>query len=258
MAAPAFGEDGAVNLGADTLAALVDRCPFPAGLLDLNDWRYVELNDGVAEMLGLDRRPVGADLRQFVQDPVRATARLRLLRDAGLHLFETSYDFQAADGTMFDRVGWAMSVSGRRDLVLAVAGPTSARSSSEDFPASSSASVTVGVLDDQWRVEAVSDGVSDLVGWRADQWGGRPLLGEVHPGDSASLVQSALRSVDSGGGADLETRIRHRDGGWRKVRLTVIPRPSKSELPPMMIAIRAAAKGRRPDREHWSDLVSRL
>src|SRR3954468_18349746 len=82
-AAPAFGEDGAVNLGADTLAALVDRCPFPAGLLDLNDWRYVDVNDGVAEMLGLDRRPVGADLRQFVQDPLRATARLRLLRDAG-------------------------------------------------------------------------------------------------------------------------------------------------------------------------------
>lgn len=74
----------------DLFTALVEECPFPAGVVDLNELRYVAVNYGVREMFALDRLPMNEHVLQFVQDPDETAARLRLLRGGGVHWFETS------------------------------------------------------------------------------------------------------------------------------------------------------------------------
>ena len=220
----------------DNLRSIVDECPMPAGVVDLNELRYLAANDAAAELFGLDNRPVGEPVLQFVQDPDKTERRLRLLQDGDIHLLETTWKFRAADGSAFDRSGWAVCLAGHPDLVLAVAGPRAPAPSPEVRRAPATA-LTVATLDNEWTIISVSDNIRDLLGWRADQWRGRPLLGELHPGDVATFYGAVFRAARSGAGAALEGRLRGRLGDWRIVELNVVPEPSADELPSMLVTL---------------------
>ena len=223
------------------LGAMVDECPYAAGIVDLDDLCYVTTNDAVAEMFDLGSRPDGEEVLRFVQDPSVAR-RLQVLRGTGIRSFETRWELRTAAGVPFVRPGWAVSLGGHSNLVLAVAGPDGLRGEAE-LSHRAAMALTVAVLDDEWRIQRVSEDIEALLGWRADQWRGRPLLGEMHPADVARFCGAMFRGSDQVGGTSFEARLRDRSGSWRRLTLGVISEGSTGELPSAVVTLSPSTSG---------------
>jgi DNA-binding CsgD family transcriptional regulator len=79
-----------------------------------------------------------------------------------------------------------------------------------------------GTLDANWRVQGITDAVTQLLGFRPEECLGVALLDAVHP-DDAEAVRSFLSRVErdrSAGAVELRLR-RRRPAGWERMRGTV-------------------------------------
>jgi DNA-binding CsgD family transcriptional regulator len=122
--------------------------------------------------------------------------------------------------------------------------------------------LTVAMINEAWVIESVSDSVVDVLGWRADQWRGRPLLGEMHPADVAGFYDAVLRAEHSGGGVAVEARLRDFAMSWRALTLGVIPAPGESELPAIVLtlspSLASMLSSRDRDWRNWATLSAGL
>jgi DNA-binding NarL/FixJ family response regulator len=121
--------------------------------------------------------------------------------------------------------------------VLVVAGPNATARAAIDILHRPPSELTVVMVTDDWVIEKVSAGIVGLVGWRADQWQGRPLLGEMHPADVAAFCDAVLHAAQSDGGVALEARLRDASASWRAVTIGVITSPSNNDLPAIVLTL---------------------
>jgi len=76
----------------------------------------------------------------------------------------------------------------------------------------------VTIIDPDGRVRYVTPSVERLLGHRPDQIVGSDALEVIHPDDQPRLI-AAINNGDSGSG--LELRMRHRDGSWPRMSVTL-------------------------------------
>lgn len=118
----------------------------------------------------------------------------------------------------------------------------------------------MATIDHDWRIVTVSNDINELLGWRADQWVGRPLLGELHPADVGGLYHGALQAMDAHGALEIEARLREPAGSWKAIRLVLIPQGTGRELPSMLVTLSAATSLPAQDARwaEWTELSAGL
>lgn len=241
-----------MNDASDALFTLVRECPFPAALVDLQEYRYVEVNVAAAALFAVDEPPVGERVTDFVRDPRATEARLTLLRDATVRWFETTWKVKRADGERANPVGWGLSVPGRESLALLAAVDDDAApvGSIGDLLRPPAEEIVVGYLDENWRITRVTEDICDVVGFPARSWVGRGLLGEVHPADAGVLLSSASRALAGAAGVELEVRLWTQQHAWRRVRLGLLPFESDSPIPALIFTLTPSVRSTAVEQHH--------
>jgi PAS domain S-box-containing protein len=84
------------------------------------------------------------------------------------------------------------------------------------------APVAIGTADADWRIDAMSSDLRDIIGTAASDCIGSTLLDLVHPDDAAQLLDRRdMKRV--GPRSHCHVRFRHRDGRWTDVCVLVAP-----------------------------------
>lgn len=91
--------------------------------------------------------------------------------------------------------------------------------------------VVIGVLDDDWQVQAVSEEVLDVLGFSPHDCDGLAALSIVHPDDRPALARSFDCAAVTGASERLDVRIRDRSGDWLAATVVIAalrPAPASS------------------------------
>ncbi|KAF0179973.1 MAG: PAS domain-containing protein [Limisphaerales bacterium] len=76
------------------------------------------------------------------------------------------------------------------------------------------------------RFKRVSPGVTDLLGWSAEEFLARPFIEFVHPDDRVATLREVERQTVMGEKVlHFENRYQHRDGSWRVLSWRSVPQP---------------------------------
>ena len=86
----------------------------------------------------------------------------------------------------------------------------------------------IAVVDAQGHRVYNSPAYEKILGYSADELAKTSSIEQVHPGDSARVLEAAEKARLTGQGERLEYRIRHKDGTWRVLESTSSALPSKN------------------------------
>jgi DNA-binding CsgD family transcriptional regulator/PAS domain-containing protein len=206
-------------------------------VIDLAELRFAEVNDVATRLFGLDEPPVGREVLNFSADRAEEETRLCMLADGRLDGYEATWPVRRADGTTVDTRAWVRVIPDR-DLAVLVAthdGPSPSPLAIDRGVPGTFDNVTVAFLDDEWRVARVTADIVNVLGWTPEEWIGKPLLGEIYPGDAAAVLAAAIRASEGRAGVEVICRMRAMDGSWRLVRLGLLP--AAADVPTQSVAI---------------------
>lgn len=97
----------------------------------------------------------------------------------------------------------------------------------------------IGLIDSDGRILYVSPASREVIGEEPDDVVGKPLLDRVHRddlGDARRCLDDILES--SGRSFDLELRLRHKDGSWRRVEIRAQNRLQDPEIEAVVCDVR--------------------
>jgi PAS domain S-box-containing protein len=221
-------ESPAVNIAGDTdLSTLVRESPLPTWLLIAETGRIVEVSEPMATLLGGSRELLLLrDATDFVIDQPMARSRLGLLATGELD----SYRVQARTFRRFDGTQFAMDVSlstyadeTSQRLAVAVLLPADEPplpiSGGPDTPDL----VALGTVDDDWRIDRISTGIEELLGYSAKEVVGQTISSLVEPGDWPSLLIAIGHGLQGQGAGSTRLRLRTGNGPPRSCRVFVAP-----------------------------------
>lgn len=239
------------------------------GLLELKSHRFLALSPRAAALLGTTPdQAAGLDYLSVAERPRAAALTIRLVVEGMLDGIEARRRFRRPDGSLVEvrSSGRAIRSGSGPDLGLWVAevvdDPEPA-AVSQDLVAEiperlvaldlEAASLTVGTLDNRWRVAQLSTDAERLLGQPPADLIGASILDLAHPDNTAALL-IALARATAEVNADTRLRLRHRDGTWRSVTaiLTMLP----GEPAPRFAFVLSGAE--EPDAETRPDRIDRL
>ncbi len=105
----------------------------------------------------------------------------------------------------------------------------------------------VMVADDAGVVSYTSQSLHDLLGYRPDEFVGRPFVEFLHPNDANRAPGVFDRRPVSRGGRSHEFRVAHRDGTWRVVSLRVADRRADPAVQGYVVNLRDVSARRRAE-----------
>jgi DNA-binding CsgD family transcriptional regulator len=179
-------------VGNSKLPMLVRESPLPTWLLSPETRTIVEVSDAVTTLLGARRdQLLQRDATDFVVNQAVARSRVGLLATGEIDSYRVqAQTFRRLDGTQFD-VDASLSAytdeTARRlaiGVLLPVAEPLLPISGVPDTPDQ----VALGTVDEDWRIDRISAGVEQLLGYAAADLVGRPISILVEPADWPNLL----------------------------------------------------------------------
>jgi len=221
-------EDTAVH-GEETLRSLLDAITETAFLMH-TDGTVLAANETAAARIGARLEDlVGGDIYAFLPADV-AERRREWVRRAvesgepqrfedvrkGRTLLNSAYPV-CGEGPIERLAVFASDVTELRETQLML------EASEEYFRLiAENATDVVFRASNEGVAEWMSPSVSAVVGWRPDEFVGRPFVEFVHPDDVATL-RAGQQSVLAGAPARYELRVRTKSGGYRWVSVTLRP-----------------------------------
>jgi PAS domain S-box-containing protein len=191
-------------------------------LLDLASGQVLEASDDALRILEGERDDVVGRLATTFSDEKQLTSdALGLLSTGTVEGYQSARRLRKADGTPFAAWVWTRRVPDA-DAVLLVLTDEPIQRDPHPVTVEHQASV-VGVVDDEWRVVAVSADVEDLLGVDPQALIGVRADERLHPDDLPELLLSLTECLRTGRSARAGVRFLDGQARWRRMKLLLTP-----------------------------------
>jgi DNA-binding CsgD family transcriptional regulator len=190
----------------------------PYAILDLRTNRLTAANDAFANLLEIpDGMVEGTEVLGLLTPETRAVAECVTTAMAGgvVSSCHGTALFQLPSGDGVELAAWMHSLPGGQALMgVAPAGahlPERAPGAGLDHALTSgyhACRLVLGAVDHEWRFSEISPDVATWLGWKPEQYRGRPLQSLVHPDDAPLLLLALGRSGVDRRGAAAVVRMR--------------------------------------------------
>ncbi len=201
--------------GAATADA-INRSAIAVAQFDLATHRVVAVSDAAAALVGLPRpQLVGRPVTEFVEG--ETTGGLPLLATGRLEGFEARRQIRRADGTLVTAYVWAhvlgLTRPARFAAVFLMDGAP------EQPPSLWLASPTsdqrvIGTVDEQWRIDRISQEVRHVLGYAPGELAGKLPLSGVNPHDLPQVLSGLAHVHATDRNAVVRLRVRRADARW--------------------------------------------
>src|SRR4051794_5712306 len=177
-----------------------------------------DVSDALIDLTGFPRAQlIGTDPTRYL---AKATSpALPLLVSGQILGYETTTTLRRQDGQLMDVHVWAHSLDSHRppETALLVIDDETAPGAGPWGPAAEPVAL-LGTVDPEWRIDRITAGVEELLGYQPSEVTGQPVLGVVHPGDVAELLTGLGHAAGAGTSVVVRVRLHARDGTWRWCR----------------------------------------
>jgi PAS domain S-box-containing protein len=203
------------------ISAAVAHSGLAVAEVNLATGRVVAVSEtGMALLGATSEQVVGRPVTDFVED--EPTGGLPLLATGRLDGFEAARRLRRCDGEIVDAYVWVHVLGARRPARFGAAFVAHGGRSRDPRIGTPTNDINViGTVDPEWRVDRVSVEVGAMLGYRAADLAGAPLLTAVHPGDLAELLTGLAHVHTTGRNAMVRLRLQHADGAWLWCRATL-------------------------------------
>lgn len=227
MAAAATGTEVASEADR-SLEAMVRASSFPLFVIRLPDSTFTEVSEPLVQFAGRPRSELlRMRLLDYVIDPDVAGQSLELLAEGKLDGYTRRAGYRQPGGgyvSLTIRVtAFADDCPRTRALAMIIDGEPEAPSVDLSEPLEDPAGFVLGTVDEQWRIDRITNEVGNLLGHDAASLLGRSAFTTVHPEDISQLLLLASQATARHGGASGRVRLRNGEGGWMQCRITVLP-----------------------------------
>jgi DNA-binding CsgD family transcriptional regulator len=236
-------------------SAAVARAGMAVAQIDLATQRVAAVSEpGAALLAATPADIVGRPITDFVAD--EPTGGVPLLAIGRLDGFEAPRRLRRVDGQVVDAYVWAHVLGRRRParygaVFMSVGPPPPAPS----LAAAGEDRTVIGTVDAEWRIDRISAEVEGLLGCRAGDLAGTPVLPAVYPGDVPELLAGLSHVHATGGGAAIRLRVRSKDDHWRWCRAHLA---SLGDSPRFAFTLRPQTEPRPAAADRARDLGLRL
>jgi PAS domain S-box-containing protein len=237
-------------------AEAVDRSAMTVVEMDLATLRIAGASEAAAAFVGLDRRQlVGRLISDFVEG--EPTGAVPLLATGRLDGFEAPRQIRRADGSVVPAYVWAHVLGLARPARYAAAFLVDAAPTQPSLRLASpgSGQKIIGTVDDEWRIDRISQEVGAVLGYRPKDLAGKLPLSSVNPHDLPQVLSGLAHVHATGRGAVVRLRVRRADGTWVWCRAYL---SAMGEAPRFAFTLRPLTQEKIPDAERLSALESRL
>jgi PAS domain-containing protein/DNA-binding CsgD family transcriptional regulator len=222
----------------ETWRAAVRLASSPVALLRLPSTNIFELSIPAGAVLG---RPsaelIGTAYKTLVERPHVSAWTAMLMATGAVEAVQARRRHRRADGSVVEMLVCGRAIRSERagDMSLWVAGDAVARARwahgeslaeippTRPHPGLEPRSDAVLMLDGDWHVSGLNSRVVEALDYRDSDLGGAGLTELVHRDDLTLLLLTLARAT-SGVRADEVVRLRHRNGTWPRIAVTVVAR----------------------------------
>jgi DNA-binding CsgD family transcriptional regulator/PAS domain-containing protein len=220
--------DASVLLDTELTATALSRAGIAVVQVDLASVRVTAVSEMAATLLAATPSDlIGRSVRKLVAD--EPTGAFPLLATGRLDGFEAPRRLRRLDGVLVDAYVWAHVLGTMRParygaLMLTPQDSGSAPGLLRKVPQDLR---VIGTVDEEWRIDRISVEVEGLLGHRAADLTGVPLLSAVNPSDLPQLLAGLSHVHATGRGSAIRLRVRTKDNQWLLCRahLSALDRP---------------------------------
>ena len=209
--------------GEDGLRQLVRQSRLPALLFRPRQGDILEVSDSLVALFRASRDElVGRLVLDFVVDEAGPRARLALMEAGELHGYHViDRGYRRPDGSEFT-VDTSVKSYGQTAYAVGVLVPEQrVAPSTEVAEPTATDAVVLGTVDQEWRIDRISDTVEQMLGYLPREVVGKPIAALVDPVDLPTLLVAAGHGLQSAGGATRRIRLRAANGRQRECRMLV-------------------------------------
>jgi PAS domain S-box-containing protein len=116
--------------------------------------------------------------------------------------------------------------------------------------------ILLGTLDQEWRIDRVSQDVVEMLGYAREEATGLSLLGFLHPADVPAVLGAIDRARTSQRTVEVTARVRAKSGAW-KASTALLATVTDADPPALAFALVTPA-GDRPARREAADTKREL
>ena len=243
-------------LDGDLTAAAVSRAGLSVVQVDLATLRVTAVSEPAAAILAATPTDLlGRPIREFAAD--EPTRGIPLLVSGELDGLELPRRLRRLDGVVVDAYAWAHVLGERRPARYAtVMLTTQDKPSSPTLRQAAAADQRViGTVDSEWRIDRISAEVEGVLGYRAVDLAGVPILSAVYPSDLPELLTGLSHVHATGRGSAIRLRVRAQGNQWLwcRARLSAL-----GDSPRFAFTLRPQADARPPATDRVRELEMRL
>ena len=243
--------------GSPAAAEAVNSSGLAVAQVDLATHRVVAASDAACAMVGLDRTQlVGRFVTDFVEGEL--SGALPLLATGRLEGFEAQRQIRRADGAVVAAYVWAHVLGSVRPARYGAAFLMAGESA--QLPALWLASPgsdhkVIGTVDEQWRIDRISQEVRAVLGYSPREVAGKHPLTSVNPHDLPQVLSGLAHVHATERNAVVRLRVRQADSRWLWCRAHL---SAMGGAPRFAFTLRAITAEEVPDRVQLDTLESRL
>jgi PAS domain S-box-containing protein len=235
------------------LTEALRRSGLPVAVVDLATLRVVAASEEAAALVGATPAGLrGLPVSGFVAD--QPTGGVPLLATGRLDGFEAPRRLRRLDGRELPAYVWVHVLGTRRPARLAAAVlldarlPLAAGTTEDEWQ-------LIGLVDESWHLERISEAASTVLGWTAEQLAGATVLPAIHPGDLAELLTGMAHVQETGRDVAVRLRVLRADGAylWTRARLAGF-----DDSAGFLFTLRPMAAGLAPSADRVGELERRL
>jgi DNA-binding CsgD family transcriptional regulator len=234
-----------MTISQDAVEALVASSRVPLAAVDLPSGRLLAVNPALADALGSTVAELtGSSSLGWLSPDDQHAARLgfQALADGDLTGYQAVRRLMNPQDPDQVFSVWVSTVEvGGTRVGLASAIPAAAHDN--EFRALPPAAnvpepgnVVLGTVDNNWRVDRISQDVTPLLGLTPEQSSGRPVLGVIHPSDLPAFLAGVEHARRGQRAVRLTLRLSARSGDWTQVTV-VLATIAPDDPPPLAFAL---------------------
>jgi PAS domain S-box-containing protein len=225
----AQAERQALHVAGDdpNIAALVRRSPVPVWLLSLPSGRVIEVSDAITSLMAASRDELlNRHVTDFVADVAMSRSRMGLLTSGVLDSYRVyGRTYRRPDGSEFevDACLSACTDESPRRFAVGVLLPVLSAPHAISAGMERSGVVAMGTVGEDWRIDRISAGIEQLLGYKAATVVGQPISALVQSAEWPSLLIAIGHGLRDHFGATSRVLLRGADGESRLCTVHVTP-----------------------------------
>jgi DNA-binding CsgD family transcriptional regulator/PAS domain-containing protein len=236
---------GSAARSPDTIEALVGSSDVPLAAIDVPSGRFLAVNPALADAVGStvgeltgssslgwvsadDRHAAELAFQALADGDLTGYQAIRRLAnpkdpDQAFSVWVSTVDVDGA------RVGLASVIpSAHHDNQFRALPPVS------NHP--EPGNVVLGTVDNNWRIDRISQDVTSLLGLTPEQSTGQPVMGVIHPSDMPAFLAAVEHARRGQRAVRLALRLNARSGDWTEVTV-ILATIAPGDPPPLAFAL---------------------